>query len=385
MKSEFTITDKEKCTGCFACMNICPKDAISVSVDELGKTVPLIDSKKCIRCDACKRVCPEETLVMMNNITECYAAWTKRNDDVQRCASGGVSTGIARQIIKQGGVVFGSMFDENLDLHIEGVEEEKKVEKFSGSKYVQSFTGFSFRKVKKALDENKWVYYAGTPCQIAGLKNYLKKDYERLILVDLICHGVPPIDYLKSYVKSITKVMPEDIVMRNERGFQMILKSKRRIVYKRFASADYYYYAFLNAISYRDNCYSCQYAKKKRCSDITLGDFWGIDRQTLREKYMGNISVVLINTEKGKKIWDNVKNEFNFEKRTIQEAVNGNSQLKYPSQKHQDRKEFENVYKEKGFNEAVRIRPIKQKVQSNRIRVSIIYRTINKLVNLIKV
>ena len=384
MQNNFFITDQEKCTGCFACMNICRSNAISVHKDEMGKTIPRIDIDKCIKCNACKNVCPSENRWSMNEIKECYAAWTKNEYDVEYCASGGISTGMARYIVNHGGVAFGSAFDANLNLNISSTENEKELKNFAGSKYVQSFTGNTFREVEKKLKERKTVYYVGTPCQIDGLKHFLRKDYSNLILIDLICHGVPPAEYLKSYALSVCSNMPDNVTMRAKKDYKIIFKKGKKILYEKFSSADYYYFAYLNAIIYRDNCYTCQYAQKKRCSDITLGDFWGIDRNSLTKNYSGKISAVLINTEKGAEFWHNVNQQFYFEKRKITEALKGNGQLSHPPKRHEYRNEFEEKYKKYGFNTAIRVRSIKKVVLKNRIKFILIFRIASKFRRMVK-
>lgn len=369
----------EKCTGCFACMNICPKNAISCGEDKLGKTIPAIDENKCINCGLCKKVCPQNNPFSKMKPQKCYALWTNNLDDKKMSSSGGVQSGFSRYIIENGGVVFGAAFDKNMNLLHMSAETTEEALKFRGSKYVSSYTGMTFREAREYLDKGKLVLYVGTPCQIDGLKNYLRKDYENLITVDLICHGTPPIKYLKEYAQEVCGELPDKASFRGQYDFEMVFYKNDDITYRKMSGADCYFTAFLQGLTYRDNCYECPYARIERCSDITIGDFWEIDRSTLKNKYRGRISAALINTARGADFFDKVKERFVFEEREIGEAVRGNGNLSFPSRAHTDRDWFVDNYKKYGFCKAVKTPGIIKSVNKYRLKNNIVFRSMYRV------
>lgn len=363
------LVNEEDCTGCFACMNACRCNAITVNRDKLGKTIPKIENKKCVECGTCVKVCP---VLKKSNLHEpikvMAASWNVPMAGRIKCASGGVASGFSKYIVENKGVVFGVRMDSSCRAtHIKGTCESD-VESFKGSKYVQSFIGYTYREAKECLDDGNMVLYIGTPCQIDGLKNFLNRKYSNLITVDLICHGTPPDKYLTEHIKALTKENIEKIKFRgNEDDFQLILSSKDDIIYQKAAALDKYYLAFLDGLIYRDNCYRCRYASCKRCSDITIGDFWGLDKHTLKNEYNGNISVILVNTESGLEFWNKVEKNFISEERNLKEAVAGNEQLRGPARASKGREIFERTYVRYGFHKALRKAGVDRQIFKSRI------------------
>lgn len=385
------ICERDKCTGCFACKNICPKEAIAVETDELGKTVPEILKEKCVECGLCRKVCPELGKKNLTFPIKCYAMWTKDKKDREECASGGVATGISHYFIANGGVVFGTDWNKGneLELEIKMAETEGEMEHFKTSKYVQAFTGDSYKRAKQQLVQGRQVLYVGTPCQIAGLKGYLQKEYENLTTIDLICHGTPPIEYLRTYVKELfpnKRVVKASFRGKDDYCLKFFENGNVNPIYSKMHILDLYFSAFLKGLTFRDNCYMCEYARNERVSDITIGDFWGIDRSTLKRKYEGKISVVLINTDKGKKTLEQCRDKFYMEERQIEEAIEGNDQLRKPSVLHKDYEKFREVYTQKGFSKAVKSTRIKKEIFISSIKQStwglMAKKTIRKLIRL---
>ena len=186
------VIEKNRCCGCHACFNICPKGAISMKEDKYGFKYPIIDKDKCINCDMCKKVCPVFNKQNNNNHKiESYAAYNKDISERMSSSSGGLFILLAKEIIKRKGVVFGAAFDEKFNVIHACVEDKKGLNSFKGSKYTQSTIGDTYRKVKHFLEKGRYVLFSGTPCQVEGLKTYLMKDYEKLYTQDIICHGVP--------------------------------------------------------------------------------------------------------------------------------------------------------------------------------------------------
>lgn len=378
------ICSTEKCVGCFACKSICPKNAVSVTEDKLGKTVPEIDKNLCIDCGLCSKICPVNKKSDFHKIQKCFAAYTKNDKDREECASGGIGSAFARKIFEQGGLIVGSVFEN-------GIPKQKLLsknddwEKIKGSKYVQSFTDSSYQDTKQAIENGKKVLYTGTPCQIDGLYSFLRKDYENLITVDLICHGTPPVKYLNEYCESVCKGQKyTDVTFRGKNDWFLSIYNKNDLIYKKDRNSDRYFIAFLEGMTYRDNCFSCPYAKPDRVSDITIGDFWGLDWSTLKFPHPKKVSVILANTQKGLEFIDSLKDTLYIEERDIKEAVDGNAQLRRPSVLHPERSVFTEKYPQIGFAKAVNTSAVRNKIKRERIHQTILYRGLRKCKRILK-
>ncbi len=355
------ICNLSQCTGCQACKWKCPKGAISMKENEYGVTLPEIDKTLCVECGICRKVCQVNNMESCNAPQKCYAAWTKNLDDQEKCSSGGIATGLSREIIKRGGVVFGAAFTKDFQLVITETCDIDNLYKLRGSKYVQCDVSDSYLKVEEHLKSDKEVLFIGTPCQIMGLRKYLGKDYEKLFLVDIVCHGVPPYKYLKEYVVNL---LPEQkvthVTFRGKNNNKLVAYNNDKVLYTKERYEDIYYAAFYEGITFRENCYSCNYAHEKRGSDITIGDFWGLDRNTMINKYNGRISEILINTEKGERFFEIVKDTFIYEERMVKEAIEGNTQLRHPTVQGEMRKQFILKYPKLGFEKALLTTEIKK-------------------------
>ncbi len=374
------LCEQEKCVGCFACMNICPKEAISIGYNDLDKTIPVIDDSKCINCGLCQSVCPVIQETEFKEPQMCYAAWTKIDNDKKSCASGGIATSLYRTIMEDGGAVFGCAFDDELNLNIRMAESENDLELFKGSKYVQSCTDFSYKAVKEQLENDKKVLYVGSPCQIDGLLHYLRKPYDNLYTVDIICHGVPPIKYLQDYLHGLFPDKKlENIAFRGERDFELCIDCDNERIYQKHSYLDLYYHGFLKGMMFRDNCFNCSYAKKDRVSDMTIGDFWELDKASLEERYYGNVSVILTNTSKGEELLNMAKDKIHFEKRTVAEALKGNDQLNHPFERPKDREKFEKNYN-KGIVPALRSTSIGRDVKLSELKNCKVAMAVKKII-----
>ena len=350
------ICNKNSCTGCSACYNICPKKAISMVEDENGSIIPEVDMNKCVNCNMCKKVCPENNEIEYTKPIKVYASWSLDENIRKTSSSGGLAYEIYKYFVHNNGVAVGTKFNENMELKTQVATTLIEVEEFKGSKYVQSLIGDVFLNIKENLLNNKKVVFVGTPCQVMGLKNYLKNvDIQNLFLIDLICHGVPPQKYLKDYLKYLDlKDKIDTISFRGKNNWHFTAYKNDKIIYMKHNKEDLYYKAFLNCLFYRENCYSCKYAKPERVSDISLGDFWGLGKiRKFDYSVKDGVSLILVNSEKGSKLIEDIKDRIFLEERTLEEAMEGNAQLNHPSQKKEITDEFKKLYREQGFNVAI--------------------------------
>lgn len=336
------IIRKEDCVGCNACAQRCPKTCISMESDEQGFLYPKVDLDRCIDCHMCERVCPVINQSEPRKPLETYAAKNKDTEIQRQSSSGGVFFALAEKTIEDGGVVFGARFDENWEVIHDFAESLEQVKAFQGSKYVQSRIDDNFKRAEMFLKTGRRVLFSGTPCQIAGLKLFLRKDWgEQLLCVDLVCHGVPSPIIWRDYVKEITR--PKGASAGKNTDFQSTLNVKtpvvtgisfrdKRISWEKFGfsvhavarkgdkNSDFqsticqyeeqellfetldcnlYMQGFLRDLYLRPSCYACPTKCGKSHSDITLADFWGIDRSDPDLYKKGFYSLVLANSENG--------------------------------------------------------------------------------------
>lgn len=347
------ICDKNKCSGCCACVNTCPKNCISMEYDEYGVLLPVINQDECVNCGACQKVCPINSKPEQRMPQKAYAAWHLNDEVHKKSASGGAAAAFYETAIENGGVCYGTSFDKDLKLTIKAAHSMEEISGFKGSKYVQAFAGLSFREAKKNLEDGKQVVFIGTPCQIAGLQNYLRKDYENLVTVDLICHGVPSLSYLHTHIQHIEESIQkkaDNVTFRGEYSFELALYQAGELIYKKYRFLDNYFTGFLNGLFYRPNCYACPYACEKRVADITIGDFWGLGKEAPCSYGLeGGVSVILPNTDKGHQFVMRAKDKLFLDERPLSEAINGNDQLRHPSEKHENYEKFRELYLKDGF------------------------------------
>lgn len=382
------ICEKNECTGCSACLNICPVNAISMEKDNYGNIYPIVDKSKCINCDMCKKVCPvlKEKLDLKEPINA-YAMYNKNVKQRLESTSGGLATLFYKKILEENGVVYGAsnLFGKN-SFGFVRVTDEKELYKVRGSKYVHVYIDDIYRKVKNDLLNNQKVLFIGTPCQVSGLKNFLFKEYENLYTVDLICHGVPSQQLLFDSLNEL-KIRKEDvkvIVFRDNHGFNIkIINMNDEVIYSVDSYVNDYYRNFLEGNIYRENCYSCKYARKERISDVTVGDFWGLAKDSsIYDDEKKGISLVMPITDKGLELVNKCLNDCHYELRTVDEACKKNGQLNHPMNKSQKYKIYLNEYPKIGFKKTMKkmLKPkekIKVVLKKNKV-ISKLYRIIKK-------
>ena len=300
------IQDKLLCCGCEACVQACPKRCIAFKEDSEGFRYPSVDLSACIDCGLCETVCPIIRHPEPKEPSKVYATQNQNEEELLASSSGGMFILLAKETLHQGGVVFGAKYDKDWSVIHSFAETLEDTKAFMGSKYVQSRIGNSFIKAKEYLDTGRKVLFTGTPCQIAGLKSFLKKDYENLLTVDIICHGVPSPTIWKSYLqgKEINKVDFRD----KRTGWKnySITVNNKTIIYHR----NHYMRCFLANLTLRPTCFQCNFKSGSSCSDLTLGDFWGISEIAPQLDNDLGTSVTLLNSSKGEKALNGIGMSF---------------------------------------------------------------------------
>ena len=343
-----------------ACFNACPKNCITMKDNSEGFWYPKIDSELCIDCGLCEKVCPVLTEYKGNPKGKAYAAINNDEDIRLKSSSGGVFTLLAETIINKGGIVFGAAFDEDFKVRHVLVESVSDLEKLRGSKYVQSQIGDTYRLAKTMLENGRMVLFSGTPCQISGLKSYLRKPYENLIMQDIVCHGVPSPNVWGRYVslreeKALAKT--SKVTFRNkEQGWKNYLVSfdfKNSAKYSQTVGRDSYMKAFLSELCLRPSCYDCHSKSLERESDITLADFWGVENVAPSMFDNKGTSLILVNSAKGEKLFDAIKDGIKYKEVDINEAVKFNSAAYKTVAKPKNRDEFMEEIMENDFEKTV--------------------------------
>jgi coenzyme F420-reducing hydrogenase beta subunit len=318
--------------------------------NEKGFLYPVIDEHKCIHCGVCENICPANATENVNENQidkKVFSAWIKDKKVRKESSSGGIFSAIADYVLNKGGVVFGARWTDDLSVVLDYCTDRDGLRKFRGSKYVQARIEDNYKKAKEFLDDRKNVLFSGTPCQIAGLKSYLRKDYSNLITIDLICHGVPSPMVFKDYIQYMEK-------QHNDKVISVIFRYKKpawsscsvcikfeHTIYINSVQIDPYFIGFAGNFYLRDSCLQCKYANLNRMGDITIADFWGYRASNWKMRdFDKGCSVIILNTQKGSDIFDNVSNNMIFEKKTIDDAIRGNTSLIKPYLKAENSDKF---------------------------------------------
>lgn len=356
-----SITGPKDCCGCTACESICPQGAISMKPDSLGFLYPAIDENKCTKCNLCSKVCSFNKNYKKNVIDEIevYAVRHKNIAEIENSRSGAMFIAITDYILSNGGVVYGAGYKGHFVVTHKRATSKEERDEFRGSKYVQSDLGNTFKSVRRDLKDGLLVCFSGTPCQTSGLHSYLetsRTDSKNLITIDIVCHGVPSPyvwrDYL-AYVEKKYHGKATAVSFRDKVACGWTAHKESFIINEKKVVSDTYTNLFYKHIMFRHSCQVCHYTNMARPSDITIADFWGWEKVNADfNKDDKGVSLVFLNSTKGKLLFDKIKNYIDYIKTELNLALQPN--LKQPSAVSLLRMDFERNYKLKGFKYVLR-------------------------------
>ncbi len=346
------ITNPSDCCGCTACASICNHDAITMKPDALGFLYPEVDAEKCINCGLCEKVCSfNDNYDISLNFKEpiAFGARHKNIDEVMKSRSGAVFVALSDYVLDNCGVVYGVGFVDHFRVAHKRAISKVERDEFRGSKYVQSDLTGIFRQVKNDLKSGYKVLFVGTGCQTSGLNSFIGSNLrQNLILVDIVCHGVPSPFYWRDYVDYLEKKFGDlvRVDFRDKHKYGWVAHNESFV----FANGhvEYPKKRFYNSILFRLSCYKCYFCNTKRPSDLTIADFWGWEKQNSSANIDNKgLSLVLVNTEKGNLLWTQINKDFYFFKAEPYAYLQPN--LRQPTNKHEKRMQFENDYVKHGF------------------------------------
>ena len=352
------IKNKENCTSCFACYNICPKNAIEMKEDKEGFKYPYVNKNKCINCGLCDKVCP--VFNKLKNKEENFhrpkiiAAWSKNEFVRLDSTSGGIFSELAKKVYEKQGYVCGAIYNKNWEVQHYISNDESDLDKLRSSKYLQSDVNDIFKKIKELLDSNEKVMICASPCQIAGLYNFLNKDYDNLITLDFICRGMNSPKIFKGYVKSLEKKYKSKVTyikFKNKKygwhnfSTKIVFENNKAYYGGRYVDSYMIGYLKYNAFM-RPSCYNCKFKDLPRRADITLADFWGIEKINPKLDQNKGTSMILINSKKGEKIFDEIKKCIKYEEINSEKVFEDNVCMKESPLRTKEREEvFKNIDK----------------------------------------
>lgn len=345
---------KRECSGCTACMNICPKNAIQMIEDEEGFKYPRINKKECIDCGACYKICPNIKKNKLNTIIEAYGVKHKNDEERLTSRSGGVFIALSDYILNQGGIIYGARLNEDFTVSHNRAENKEQRDEFKGSKYIQSDMNDIIKKVIQDLKNDKKVLFSGTACQVHAIKVSVPEKYnQNLYTVDLICHGVPSKKIFKDFLKYIEKISGKTIKEFNFRDKRFGWRSHYETSIFQDGTeltTQYFRNLFYGHNILRPACHICNYANIHRPADITIADFWGIENVAPEFQDKKGVSLTIINNEKGKRWFESVKDELYTVYCSVEDCIKNTYTLNQPTPESENRGEFWQDYKNEKFD-----------------------------------
>ena len=339
------VEQKKECCGCHACYNTCPVQAIEMRSDEEGFLYPVILQDKCIQCNRCKNICPVLNKPANMPLQMAYGCYANKKEEQMSSSSGGLFSVLARKVLSENGLVCGAAYDKVQAVYHLIIDSEADLYRLKETKYVQSQIGDAFKTIKNKLEQEKIVLFSGTPCQVAGLRKYLGKEYENLLCIDLICHGVPSPEVWQRYKKEIANGKEiERVSFRNKnQGISPITidyyLSDGNVIKESYADS-VYMKGFIQNLYVRPSCFECKFKGTKRCSDLTLGDFWAVKEYYPDFDNGNGVSAVIVHSEKGRNWIEKIKSDVHILEVTTKEVACWNENLLVPAEMNQNRAEF---------------------------------------------
>lgn len=353
------VKKQSQCFGCTACASVCPQKAITMITDREGFSYPDVDQERCVGCNLCEKVCPLNKEKKTNEILVAYAVQHRDAEVLDKSTSGGMYTALSDAILAENGVVYGAAFDENLCVTHIRAETKQERNRCRGSKYVQSDLKEVFLLVQADLKAGRKVLFTGTPCQIDGLKSFLRKDYDNLYLCDLICNGVTSPAAWKAQLDKIGRVNHSVVsqykfrpkawgwTVHNEMAVLKNGKVRHSDAYTGLYKELYY-----SRVLHRPSCYECRYTNLNRVSDITIADCRGIEHRENSFNVEEGVSLALVNTQKGKELFTEIQESIIYEELNIEAFIQ--PPLRTPAQKPESRERFWEEFHRKGYWSAVK-------------------------------
>lgn len=355
------ITKKSDCCGCYGCVNVCPKQCIDMNIDNEGFWYPKVNKDLCIDCNLCEKVCPVIQNVDKKEFDTVAYACKNKNEKIRlSSSSGGVFTNICEYVINNGGVVFGAAFNKNFAVEHMEANTIEECEKFRGSKYVQSKIGETYKNAKKYLDERRLVLFSGTPCQIKGLNLFLRRKYDNLIALDIVCHGVPSplvFDIYKTNLKKEYNSDIENITFRDKSNgwanYRYKINFKNGKKQDKVHREDVYSNGFLSDLYLRPSCYECKAKNFISGSDVTLADYWGIQDKHPEFDDDKGVSLVLVHSKKGQEILNHISSNIDRIKTDLAYSISCNPSAVKPVIYNKNREKFFNELNKTNLNELI--------------------------------
>lgn len=356
---------KEECIGCGACSSICPKQCIKMKYDFEGFQYPFYDKQQCVHCGKCKSVCPVRQIKKkkedMATIDSIYAlaGYNTQNDVQEESSSGGVFPLLALAVLSKGGIVYGAAYNENFEVVHIGIRDREKLGKLQKSKYVQSNISGILLEIKEALERGNLVLFSGTPCQISALKSFLGMDYDNLLCLGVICHGVAAPKIWEKYLKVFHKGKQiEKINFRDKRyGWENLVFSITYLDGSQYScpsNEEPFFRGFLKNLFLRKSCYHCEFRRNRSECDIMLGDAWGIDSYAKEVKSEKGTSLILAYTPKGEKWIKEIEDGLKHKRIMVGAAIRYNQRLIKSVQWNENRTNFYRDLKKRSFKSCMK-------------------------------